>query len=1211
MTSPWTTSWSPLQDRYQIRREFERWLPKHDGGKARYKSPTYDEEALIALCRRYRLEFGGASDEILMAWDACPGRINDKCPTSAELRQMGWLVFDGGRWARSSDEPENGAKAPPLNSRTERFLDGLARIDLVERGNPGDLSAPALEVKRWVENRLDEELPVRDASWLARRLWTELCRAELADVVDLTADDESVEYAASTDGKHVCSSQSSFDGLIDRTFLQWQAWCELLHCPAQWDYRWSALERRFCHEAAIRVLNRQQIWRDWETVVAQVSAANREGEIAEIRSGSQKEAASNECSVFNRFDYLNRQDVQRLVMDQLLQSSSIGFAFGLLCSEIEHTSGGTRIEASIKAVMDLVADHPIAMQHLIFKVHNAPVLLVDMLLSERTAAWAVRVIMQYPNFGGRLAEYRAVSDTQMKSFAIRDSLSILAHQFQSGRADLLELASLITWCYSACSQVSQEDSERIELIGRELLGMMASGAENDQSLVLQHLMGQARGDWNPSKACFKVLLDAARILPVSSHLDLSPVVSLYVRICRDLKLDRTDASWLPATFCASLVEIGLSSSSSGESLLRPVDARGIAHRAYSKHDHAVQYSLAKTLRTHVQLLARAISGWPSSSVPKVVVDALLELISTSVIQHGEKGCVPALTDRYAPDRIFRKEQTSPAQDLTQAWRALRPRQQQAMLRAIAESDDPAFLAEICVMLPNKKRGPVRTKLRSMGPTTAASVWTWSEMERRISLLLDADERDVARQHLNAIESLSLKAPIEVKRNIFDLRLRLLFKERDWPKLDKLSLPESLDPKFARQAEDSLLFWRATSQLVRSGGDLTKAKLVFDRLAARHGSAIAYRENAYAAALRLLLDTGPHPLGTEMRLEGEKLLVGMNEFIQKHGSEVSSSLLTNRGVLLVALDRSEEALESLAPIRAKKKALGLEHVAALAMSKLGRNEEARTVLDAAIGEFGRVSDLVELRASLSDGITLNAPVVVATKIDALSSIQSSLQKMRELQPTEIAQLFEPSGGGLRGFLVRIVSRSVAGLQHMGAILRDRGHAKCVGDLNSRQDPRKSAKYENDLNTALREILNARLAFIRWDVADQSLGGSTEKGNLGERDLVIRASGQEVAVLEALVCKSVDKENIKAHFHKLIAYGQCGIYFHIIYAYKPLGALLSYIDGMITTEVPACLSYRRHTPLDYKDHEVAGLIATYEYDHRQVDVVFLIVELSNIG
>jgi len=72
--------------------------------------------------------------------------------------------------------------------------------------------------------------------------------------------------------------------------------------------------------------------------------------------------------------------------------------------------------------------------------------------------------------------------------------------------------------------------------------------------------------------------------------------------------------------------------------------------------------------------------------------------------------------------------------------------------------------------------------------------------------------------------------------------------------------------------------------------------------------------------------------------------------------------------------------------------------------------------------------------------------------------------------------------------------------------------------------------------VREVLGARLAVAKWDVADQSLGGATENGNPGKRDAVIRASGQEISIYEALVCSGLDRTNIKKHFDKLLSYGK---------------------------------------------------------------------------
>ena len=143
-------------------------------------------------------------------------------------------------------------------------------------------------------------------------------------------------------------------------------------------------------------------------------------------------------------------------------------------------------------------------------------------------------------------------------------------------------------------------------------------------------------------------------------------------------------------------------------------------------------------------------------------------------------------------------------------------------------------------------------------------------------------------------------------------------------------------------------------------------------------------------------------------------------------------------------------------------------------------------------------------------------------------------------------------------MRQVSRAVAALQHMSAMLRDR------------KNPEDEARLENDLNTAVREVLGASLSVAKWDVGDQSLGGATINGNPGERDAVIRVSGQEIAIYEALVCSTLDRKYTKQHFDKLLSYGVCDIYFHVTYSYaKEIKPLLDNVRHMLEHDILSSL------------------------------------------
>jgi hypothetical protein len=90
-------------------------------------------------------------------------------------------------------------------------------------------------------------------------------------------------------------------------------------------------------------------------------------------------------------------------------------------------------------------------------------------------------------------------------------------------------------------------------------------------------------------------------------------------------------------------------------------------------------------------------------------------------------------------------------------------------------------------------------------------------------------------------------------------------------------------------------------------------------------------------------------------------------------------------------------------------------------------------------------------------------------------------------------------------------------------------------------------------------NADLAASHWPTA---------KGNPGERDAVVRVSGQELCIYEGLVCSYVNRAYIKEHFHKLVAYGVCDIYFHVTYWYADeVKPILAYLRHMLENEVPA--------------------------------------------
>ncbi|MFS2004131.1 hypothetical protein ACEN9F_10955 [Duganella sp. CT11-25] len=1197
---PFDGMWAPLQARLELRQMFGRWLSRtHHPRHFLEQDEMVDELSLLDLSQHYRMEYLGGAEDVAKTWDESEQRIADGGPTFANLTHLGWVFFDGGRWI---------VQRPPLGTlsditypspSTKTFLAGLNKLRLVARSDTSNPDAQALAGRILVENWLERNIPTKNPDWLVGRLWEWLCPKPQPRAAD---NGSNAMQAATPVVNEASGSLALLDAEaadVDKAFLELSGWCAVLGVSGRWNIRWGAVEMRYCREAAHRALDRQVLWGTWDNDVA------RYAEVLEktfaipqerLRYGRTPRQAPPRTLV-SRADWMKWLEVEHLMMERL-GANTVCFAFGLLCSELEKTDIGPGITAAAERIISFAADYPMALQHFLFRVDAVPALLVDMLMHHRTACLAAKLAIEWRPDSGRDRDRNVSRDAQTKAFAVQDALSFLAYHLNKGTLDLEECASLVTWCYAggADGRMAVADSRRP--IGRQLLGMVAREKEETQSAVLQYLVDQAAYQNNVPRACFTGVLNGLNCLSNAPSANAFPIVALYSKFARDLHLEWTDASSLSAELAARLVAIAFAQAASDrDALLVPFDSEKLLRDSPDDERPSLRSSIARTLRGHVLLLSRAVAGWPDAVVPTELCHALQALISRSVIEHTEKGRVGALTDRYSSIRFLGREESSPALDLTAAWRRLDGTHQEAMLQALAQSDDPALLAEFCQHLPAAAKPGLQARLRQLKPGEASRLWTWPELQHRIDSLLVAGEYGLAREHLDEAHRSLDRAPPQFRLALLGLELQLLLQEKNWIALDGAVVPSTLDDATTRQAQDQLDFYKATSQLLRPNGNLAGARVVLQRLAARPGAASAYKENVFAVVIQQLLGPTLHPLTGADVETGEGLLAEINAAVAANEMLTRTNLLANRALLLLALQRPEDALESVAAHRRETRSSDLEVIAALAKSEMGLRGEAMAILDAAIIEFGTDDRLIAAKNDLQAGDAMPSVASASVAVDPTSSIRAALQQLTELPPSLVGDVLGPPGRGVRGYLVRQVSRALAALQHMAAMLRDR------------KNPGDEARFENDLNTAVREVLGASLAVAKWDVADQSLGGATANGNPGERDAVIRISGQEISIYEALVCSGLDRTYSKAHFDKLLSYGVCDIYFHVTYSYaEKLKPLLDYVRQMLEHEVPHGFTYLGCEILEPPDYETSGYIATYRADHREVAVVFFIADLK---
>ncbi|WP_321887253.1 MULTISPECIES: hypothetical protein [Paraburkholderia] len=1179
---------APLRARHELRQMFERWLPRSRQPRVILNPEgMVDELSLLDVSRHYRLEYAGGAEDVATAWDRSEERIADGGPDFGELVRLGWVFFDGGRWVMQSTPAGAHSDISYPSPSTQSFLEGLRKARFIPKEQAPSPDAEALVALIALEGWLDSQIPTRDPDWIAARLWERLCPRPAARAEEV---DEASTPAQAMDPDA---------GEVDRAFLEWSTWCDVLRCSGRWDINWGTTQTQYCREAAHRVLQRQKLWRTWDDDAARYADVLEKTfaiPLDRLRF-SRLPTKPAPRTLVARVDWLGMMEIEHLMMHRL-GASTVSFALELLCSELEKTGSGPNVRHRAATFLSFAAAHPLAMQKLLYRVNVVPALLVDMLMDPLVVSLGARLIIEWRSGSGRDSDRIIRREAQTKAYAVEDALSLLAHQLKQGTLDLEECAGLVTWCYAGVRGRAVADSRR--LVGRQLLGLLAKEVGEIQSEVLQHLIDQAAYENNVPRANFAAVLAGLECLQ-DAHSDASAIVDLYAKFARDLHLDWTDADSLSPELAARLVATALAQApTKRDSLLVPFDSAKLLRETAGEEKLSVRTNIAKTLREHVRLLARAVAGWPKGDVPAEFGDPFLALVSRSTIEHAEKGRMGVLTDRYSPNRFLACEHGSPAKDLAAAWRRLDSSRQNVLLQSLAQSDDPVLLAELCQHLPSAAKAGIQGRLRQLKPEEASTLWTWTELQRRIESLLAAGEYGLAREHFDdAAEDID-RAPSQFRLALFNLSLQLLMKEKDWSSLDAAVIPSTLDVSATRQAHDHLTFYRATSQLLRPNGELAQARAALLGLAARPGAAPAYRENMFAIAIQQLLAPTLHPLvGTE-KVAGEQLLAEINAAVSPDEKIAGNNLLANRALLLLALQRPEDAMKSIAARRAEAPGVDLDMVTVLAKIALGHRGEAMAILDAALTEFGPDDRLVALKNDLEAGAPTSSVTSAAVNVDPISSIRAALQQLSELPPSLVGEVLGPSGGGMRGYMVRQVSRAVASLQHMGAMLRDR------------KSPGNEARFENDLNTAVREVLGASLAVAKWDVGDQSLGGSTSNGNPGERDAVVRVAGQEICIYEALVCSGLNRSYIKQHFDKLLAYGVCDVYFHVTYSYAAeVKPILDYLRHMLESEVPAGLAFLGCESLGTPDYETSGYIATYRVDHREVAVVFLIADLHVPG
>jgi hypothetical protein len=521
-------------------------------------------------------------------------------------------------------------------------------------------------------------------------------------------------------------------------------------------------------------------------------------------------------------------------------------------------------------------------------------------------------------------------------------------------------------------------------------------------------------------------------------------------------------------------------------------------------------------------------------------------------------------------------------------------------KALMLIDEPMAMAQLLQRAPHAMQQRVRERIEKLDPNDAAETIFLTDTYGRIDELIKAGAITTATKYI-AVER-DLKTRGRRATAHLQLELRLALVQKDFSRIAKMTVPEGLEGGEGSSAQDTIDFYKGLAELSNPSGSALTAEDLFANLARHHPENAAYVVNLFAARLAHLLgddmfrtlDIAGIPAATSAMDTADRAL----ETTLNFGDENRAIHESNKALLLLALRSPSKAYDILQQAKAYGERETTAAYGAVALARMGRDDEARVVLAEAEAE-------AEAKAVHRESTVLKAarehlersapgrfrPLGISDD-KRVEAIASALYWLSKMDPSEQARVFNKT---VEEHVTNEIRSAAAGLTALVPMLRP----------------------EDDVTSVLLQILEARVdRFFGWSVSDQSRGGYSAKGNPGERDLVLKhKDGYDLAVIEAVKCESnpsteTERKDLTSHFQKLFGYSQCPIFFLVVYSYvhKPHN-LLATMRKIGQSSAPPGFTYL-HTDNDFpfEDSRPIGFEATYQVQgSSQVKVVFLVMDM----
>lgn len=797
---------------------------------------------------------------------------------------------------------------------------------------------------------------------------------------------------------------------------------------------------------------------------------------------------------------------------------------------------------------------------------------------------------------------RARDDWTTKAMAFTDAVSVLGQYLEKGSLRPAEVASFLGVLYETAKPIFNEDASDASIPGILRAEVRSQPAAVQQAIFVE--LSTSTRQSGLGSSTFAAALNVLDDGDLGESVDPVPLISAYIgSIAKggyELSADRIRVS-----AAASLVRLVMRAPDAlRQAFFAPIDVRSrmAAANEPNVNPFSIEDEVARSIRAHVRILCRAIAGLQESS-PNELVDALIAWVRVGSLKHDEKGRVGAFAARFETDRYSGASDRPIAVDLAEALSALEGDRRRKVLAAILEIDEPIVLARLITLAPQDARVQIESRVDALTPADAGDIRSLPEALARSDELLNAGRAETAAKFIEAERELRTLGPV-AGRNLTQLRidLRLKLLRGDWSGIATAEPSADLVGQPRDAAIDLINFFKGLAALSDPEGNREGAENFFAALHSKHPYVAAYAVNLFAARISALLGSdGFAELRGPNRARGRKILADAEQAALQLRDMSDSELEImncNKGILLLALGRPERAYDVLASrgsgIRLRDSGAA---VAAVALSRMARVREALAVLDDAERAIGETKSLREAREYVKTGKQFAAFVGMATDDRPILRIKAALFDLFQLDHHRRAEvLFEAS----EPFELLMT-------EHV------RTAAESVTSLVSLTKFAKAELYENEITALVRIALAASVRFLGWTVPYLSPGGYSERGNTGERDLVIEKGGSTIAVIEAIVCRNPMthrsmQDDLTRHFRKLLGYSSCAFFVYLVYSYvDDPSIVLGHIKPMAEQNAPPSFLYASSKDIPLTDSGPTGFVSEYRGALGSAKVLFLVLDM----